>query len=225
MRVLASADLHGRRQVYDWLIGTALEYHVDAVVLGGDLLGCPDGFATPEDAQQHDAQLLSEFLADAGLPILYIMGNDDLVELNSGSERVQSIHGRRVQSGLYNFVGYQYSLPFMGGTFEKPEESIRVDLADLDGLLDNDTIFVSHSPALGILDPGLGETRIGSSALREFLQRKPFRAHIHGHSHSGFGRQGLHFNVASAGRERAMILNLETMEHRIVRLQQPSFEA
>ena len=102
-------------------------YRVDAVVLGGDLLGCPDGFATPEDAQQHDAHLLSESLADAGLPILYIMGNDDLVELNSGSERVQSIHGRRVQSGLYNFVGYQYSLPFMGGTFEKPEESIRVD--------------------------------------------------------------------------------------------------
>jgi len=46
MRVLASADVHGRRQVYDWLIATALEYRVDAVVLGGDLLGCPDGFAT-----------------------------------------------------------------------------------------------------------------------------------------------------------------------------------
>jgi Icc-related predicted phosphoesterase len=154
--------------VYDWLIRTALEYHVDAVVLGGDLLGCPDGFATPEDAQQHDAHLLSEFLADAGLPILYIMGNDDLVELNSGSERVQSIHGRRVQSGLYNFVGYQYSLPFMGGTFEKPEESIRVDLADLDGLMDNDTIFVSHSPALGTLDPGLDETRIGTAPCGNF---------------------------------------------------------
>jgi len=216
MRVLASADVHGRRQVYDWLIATALEYHVDAVVLGGDLLGCPDGFATPEDAQQHDAQLLSKFLADAGLPVLYIMGNDDLVEMNSGSDRVQSIHGRRVQSGPYNFVGYQYSLPFMGGTFEKSEESIKVDLADLDGLLDKDTIFVSHSPALGILDPGIAETRIGSRALREFLQGKPFRAHIHGHSHAGFGRHGPHFNVASAGRERAMILNLETMEHRIV---------
>jgi Icc-related predicted phosphoesterase len=225
MRVLASADVHGRREVFDWLIRTAFESHVDAVVLGGDLLGCPDGFATPEDAQQHEARLLSEFLADAGLPVLYIMGNDDLVELNSASERVQSIHGRRVQSGPYNFVGYQYSLPFMGGTFEKPEEGIRVDLADLEELLDNNTIFVSHSPALGILDPGIGDTRIGSSALWDLLQRKPFRAHIHGHSHSGFGRHGLHFNVASAGRERAMILNLETMEHRIVGLQQPSFDA
>jgi Icc-related predicted phosphoesterase len=225
MKMLASADLHGKRPVYEWLARTALEHHVEAVVLGGDLLGCPDGFATPEDAQRHDARFLSEFLAGIGLPILYIMGNDDLVELNSGSERVQSIHGRRVQSGLYNFVGYQYSLPFMGGTFEKSEESIRVDLADLDGLLDNDTIFVSHSPALGILDPGLGETRIGSRALREFLQQEPFRAHIHGHSHSGFGRQGLHFNVASAGRERAMILNLATMEHQIIGSRQPNFEA
>jgi Icc-related predicted phosphoesterase len=91
--------------------------------------------------------------------------------------------------------------------------------------MDNDTVFVSHSPALGILDPGLGKTRIGSSALREFLQRNPFRVHIYGHSHAGFGRQDLHFNVASAGRERAMILNLKTREHQIVGVQGPSFEA
>src|SRR6266850_1979761 len=102
MKMLASADLHGKRPVYEWLARTALEHHVEAVVLGGDLLGCPDGFATPEDAQRHDARFLSEFLAGIGLPILYIMGNDDLVELNSGSEQVRSIHGRRVQAGPYS---------------------------------------------------------------------------------------------------------------------------
>ena len=216
MRVLASADLHGKRSVYEWVVRTALEYHVEAIIVAGDLFGCLDGFATPEAAQEHEARLLSEFLAATGLPVFYVMGNDDLVELNSRFEHVQSIHGRRVQFGPYSFVGYQYSLPFMGGTFEKPEAGMKTDLAASKPLLGSDTVFVSHSPALGILDPGFGETRIGSESLRDLLDRNPVRAHIHGHSHAGFGRQGLHFNVASAGRERAMIVNLKTMEHQIV---------
>ena len=216
MRVLAAADLHGKQSVYHWLIRTASDHRVEAVVLAGDLLGSLDGFATPEAAQQHEARLVAELLNSVGLPVLYIMGNDDLVELNSGSERVLSIHGRRIPLGSYAFVGYQYSLPFMGGTFEKPEASIEADLAALDGLLDSRTVFVSHSPALGILDPGLREARIGSGSLRDLLERRTVRAHVHGHSHAGFGRQGFHFNVASAGRERAMILDLATMAHEIV---------
>ena len=123
MRVLASADVHGRRQVYDWLIATALEYRVDAVVLGGDLLGCPTGLLCAEDAQQHDAHLLSEFLADAGLPILYIMGNDDLVDLNSGSEAPSNRSAGAVSQGCTQLRRLPVSLPFMGGTFEKPEET------------------------------------------------------------------------------------------------------
>ena len=55
MRVLAAADVHGRRTVYDWLLAAAREHRVDAVILAGDLLGCPDGFDTPEESQRHDA--------------------------------------------------------------------------------------------------------------------------------------------------------------------------
>ena len=216
MRVLASADLHGKHSVYEWLVRTTAEHRVDAVILGGDLLGCPEGFSTPEQAQRHEARLVSECLEGAGLPVFYIMGNDDLVELQPRSQRLQSINRRRVQLGQYAVVGYQYSLPFMGGPFEKPEESISLDVMTLEEFLDADTIFVSHSPALGILDSGIEETRIGSSSLRDLLLRSPVRAHIHGHSHDSFGRHGFHFNVASAGRERAMLLDLETMEHQIV---------
>ena len=217
MRLLASSDVHGKQAVYEWLARTAADQQVDAVVLGGDLLGCLDGFDTPEAAQEHEAHGLSEFLASIDLPVLYIMGNDDLVELHPMCDRVQSLHGRRIQLGAYTFVGYQYSLPFMGGTFEKPESGIKADLAAFGSLVGPDTVFVSHSPAFGILDPGLGDTRIGSSSLREFLDVHPYRGHIHGHSHAGFGRQDTHFNVASAGRKRAMILNLETLEHQIIR--------
>ena len=216
MRILASADLHGCQPVYEWLLNLARQQHVDAIVLAGDLFGCPDGFVTPEDAQRHEASVLTHLLEGTGLPVLYIMGNDDLIELNAGAGRVQSIHGREVRCGRFTFVGYQYSLPFMGGTFEKPDAGIRIDLAELPSRLGPETVFVSHSPAFGILDPGFGGDHIGSSSLREFLDANPFRAHIHGHSHEGFGREGNHFNVASATRMRSMIIDLETMEHEVV---------
>jgi Icc-related predicted phosphoesterase len=225
MRILASADVHGSQPVYEWLLNLAREQAVDAIVLAGDLFGCLDGFATPEDAQRHEASLLTDVLEGAGLPVLYIMGNDDLVELNRGAGRVQSIHGREVRCGRFRFVGYQYSLPFMGGTFEKPDTAIRIDLADLAARFGPETVFVSHSPAMGILDPGVGDAHIGSRSLREFLDANPFRAHIHGHSHAGFGRQGNHFNVASAARMRSMIIDLETMGHQVVGLGQTGLEA
>lgn len=216
MRLLASADVHGDREIYEWLLAVADEERVGAVVLAGDLLGCPDGFDTPEDAQRHDADLLMDLLEQASAPVLYIMGNDDLVELNSHVDHVRSVEQRRVSIGKYSFVGYQYSLPFMGGTFERPDAKIAADLDRITGLVDADTVFVSHSPAFGILDPGIMEIRIGSRSLFAFLEANPFRAHIHGHSHGGFGRSGRHFNVAAAGRWRAMIIDLETMGHRVV---------
>ena len=205
MKVLASADLHGVRPVYDWLLATAHKHRVDVLVLAGDLLGCLDGFKSAEAAQEYESETIVTWLDAAGVPVLYIMGNDDLVELNSRSTRIQSIHARRIQSGDFNFVGYQYSLPFMGGIFERPEEHIRADLVSLSSLMDANTVFVSHSPAQGVLDPGLGDARIGSRSVREFLTTNRFRVHIHGHSHGGFGRMGKHFNVASAGRMRAMV--------------------
>ena len=104
----------------------------------------------------------------------------------------------------------------MGGIFEKPEAEIAADLSPIEDLLDPRTVFVTHSPAHGTLDPGKGPLKIGSRSLRNVLDRKSVLAHIHGHSHSGFGRDGYHFNVASALRKRAMLIDLETMEHSVL---------
>jgi Icc-related predicted phosphoesterase len=73
MRLLASADLHGRHSVYEWLVRTASEQRVDAIVLAGvGLIGCLDGFATPEAAQEHEALLVSGLLGRGECPVLYI---------------------------------------------------------------------------------------------------------------------------------------------------------
>lgn len=215
MRILAASDIHGSRDVYHWLASLADATPVEALVLAGDLLGVPDGFETVEAAQQWDADSIAAILAAITVPVYYIMGNDDSVELRPTSERVRSLNLRRSDVGPYNFVGYQYTLPFMGGVFERPEETIASDLDSLASAMDDRTVLVTHGPALGILDSTLLGPA-GSASLRDTIEKRRVRAHIHGHIHGCFGRNGLHFNVAAARKRRAMLIDLGTMLHEVV---------
>ncbi|UCE02259.1 MAG: metallophosphoesterase family protein [Candidatus Latescibacterota bacterium] len=217
MKILALADIHGSHDVYARIPEAAAAHAVDAVVLAGDLLGVPDGYRTVQAAQRVDARAIVEILQRLEVPLLYIMGNDDLVELAPHTRRLRSVHAQRVDLGAYNFVGYQYSPPFMGGLFEKIEEEIAADLRALEPLMDRNTIFVTHSPGAGILDRGVLGLHAGSAAIRAAVGRRNVRAHIHGHIHQCFGRDGRHFNVAAAGTWRAIVLDLESLEHREIR--------
>jgi Icc-related predicted phosphoesterase len=214
--MLAMADLHGDRGIYQSVPRLVNEHNVQALVLAGDLLSAPDGFPTLELAQRASAQYAMDVLSTLKVPVFYIMGNDDFVELQSIQTHVQSVHGRRVDLGRYNFVGYQYSLPFMGGIFEKTEKSIAADLSTLEPLMDEQTVLVTHSPAYGILDLGILDRHAGSPAILASVTRRSVRAHIHGHIHECFGREGRHFNVAAAGRPRAIVVDLATMEHNTI---------
>ena len=69
MRLLASADVHGRLAVYEWLLNAARLHDVGAILLAGDLFGCLDGFDTPEDAQRHEAKALIDLLKTGGVPV------------------------------------------------------------------------------------------------------------------------------------------------------------
>jgi len=216
MRVLASADLHGFWDVYGWLVNVALAEEPDGVVLAGDLLGFPDGYDTVEEAQAADALDAVARLSAFKCPVFYVMGNDDWVDLNPSVPSIQSVHGRRVSFGDFNVVGYQYTLPFTGGINEKPEHEMEQDLAELEVLVDQETVLVTHGPAHGACDKVTIGGHAGSTSLRELVTRCRPRAHIHGHIHYWFGRAGIHFDVASAGKKRAMIIDLETMEHSVV---------
>jgi len=77
-------------------------------------------------------------------------------------------------------------------------------------------VFVTHSPAFGILDLGLLDRHAGSQAILEVVESRKPRAHIHGHIHEHFGRHDRHFNVAAAGRQRAVLIDLSTMVHEVL---------
>ena len=208
MRLLAAADIHGALTVYEWLVGLTRE--VDVLILAGDLF---DGDVV--EGQRLQAQEILARLRESKVPVLYIMGNDDNVALDYEDGFVQPLHGKRVEVGAYNFVGYQYTPPFMGETYVKTDEEIAVDLLQLEPLIDERTVLVTHSPAFGSLDL-CDVGNVGSRAIADFLLRKPVLAHIHGHIHYRFGTEEKHFNVASAARCRAMTIELPSLRHEVI---------
>ena len=218
MKILAAADIHGNHRFYHLILDAAELWEAQAIVLAGDLLGYPPGFDNAGDAQRADAKDILSLLESSSVPVFYIMGNDDLVELGSGAGLVRSIHATRTDLGQYNFVGYQYSLFFMAGVYEKTEEAIGRDLAEMVPLANGQTVFVTHGPARGFLDRTMLGTHAGSTSILEFIEKTGVRAHIHGHIHSGFGRDGRHFNVAALPIARAMLIDIDRMTHRVLEL-------
>lgn len=210
MRLLAAADIHGVLSVYEWLARLAAERQADLVVLAGDLLA-----GWREEQGRQVPEILS-LLKKVPAPVFYLMGNDDFVALDYEDTRIQPIHGKRVEFGGCNFVGYQYSLPFVGGIYEKPESEIEKDLRPLEEWLDSQTVLVTHSPAFGALDRVYSGSHVGSRSLAALLERKPVLAHIHGHIHEDFGRDGNHFNVAAAGQRRAVLIHLPSLRHEVL---------
>ena len=230
MRVFAIGDVHGSHEIYRRVVHHVEALAADALILAGDLLGNPPGFGQIEEAQRWDAEAILDILRPIRLPVLYVLGNDDLVPLEHVPVMWQSIHGRRHQCGPWNFVGYQYSPPFMGGILEKPESGIAADVVAIEPHMDSRTVLVTHCPAEGILDGSdtvdpvrelLEQAGVrlppGSAAVRRAIERRGVHVHIHGHVHRAFGRDGIHFNVASGPRQlRAMLIELETLEHEVI---------
>ena len=213
MKVLAMSDVHGDFEVYRWMESLVGSDPFDAVVLAGDLLHGAGDHLSVEEAQRREADRLIGILCELGLPVLYVMGNDDMIELDYEDDLVRPIHGRTAALGDYEFLGYQFSPPFMGGIHEKPEDEIRDDLVALEPRMHDRTVFVTHTPARGFRDKTSMGANVGSPSVLDAIRRKKVRAHIHGHIHRCFGREGIHFNVASGRAFRAMRIDFDEMEH------------
>jgi Icc-related predicted phosphoesterase len=216
MKVLALADLHGEYQTYEWMAEVAARTHPDVLVLAGDLLGFPDGFDDVELAQKEDAKRLLSFLDNLASQTFYIMGNGDMIDLEAQGERICSINMARVETPPFNFVGYQYCLLFMGRPFEKTESELQKDLEALAPDIDDRTVFVTHSPAYGVMDRGILGRHTGSQSILSTIKKCSPYLHIHGHTHIDCRREGIHFNVASAYCKRATLIDLSNMRHEVI---------
>jgi Icc-related predicted phosphoesterase len=216
MLILASADLHGSRPVYRWVAAQARRHRPQAIVLAGDLFGFPDGFDSVEAAQADDAAALERELSGLGIPVLYIAGNDDFIDWHASGDGFTDLHARRACVAGQAFVGYHFTPPFVGSCHEKPAAAIADDLRALEPLLDSRTVLVTHGPPRESPAGGPGSWPHPDGGLARLLERRPVRAHIHGHSHAAFGRYGRRFNVAAAARRRGMLIDLGQLTARIL---------
>jgi len=173
-----------------------------------------------EHALLRKEAIYKSYLHKAKKPVVFVMGNDDgilgkgLVWTNEG--KILCINQRRAKYGTYNLVGYHYTSPFVGGTFEKPLPIQEQDFHLLEKIVDSNTILVSHGPPLGTLDTVFDGTHVGSKALLDFVQRTCPKLHLFGHIHRTFGRSGNSFNGAYPSSRKFMAIDVGTLEMELV---------
>ena len=129
-----------------------------------------------------------EVLGGAGKPVFLVPGNHDDTAWADGG-RIVNLHGRRVEFGTWNFVGYRWTID------HRSEADLDREVRALAPRVDRKTILVTHSPPAGILD-GRAELVHGIPALRDLVRDRDPRLHLFGHVHNRPGRRGRFVNGA-----------------------------
>jgi len=149
-------------------------------------------------------------------PIVFVMGNDDgilgqgIAWTNEGM--FVDINERRAKHGKYNFVGYHFTSPFVGGSFERILPRQRQDLAILRNLIDHNMTLVTHGPPLAILDVGSDGRHYGSKALRELVDSTSPSLHLFGHIHKSYGSIGNTINGAYPHVRKLVTVDVDTLQ-------------
>lgn len=145
-------------------------------------------------AYKEKEHVYKKILEEGNKPVFFIMGNDDGLVGGEWDDTklLINVNMKRIDLNKINIVGYQYTLPFVGGKFEKDEKQQEYDFKKLSELIDTDTVFVSHGPAFMENDLLFNQLngkkeRIGSKMLRRLLRKCKPMYHLYGHYHQKFG--------------------------------------
>ncbi len=191
MKILFTSDLHSMTHAYRDFVDLLENKNYDLGIIAGDL--------------GNDFTIMNELILMLTLTkklILVIPGNHDKLNWRR-RDNIYNIHWRKIKVGKYFFVGYRYTL------LEKKEQEIESDLQKIKNYVDKDTIFVTHSPAYGILDEP-SRIHIGSKALRYFIKERKPMLHLHGHAHLRFGWENKSINGAYYKSRKFISIDLET---------------
>lgn len=245
MNLLFTSDLHGLEPAYRDFSRRLREGEYDVGVLAGDLMTFPSeaDFESAKSGLRRKgvvdfepggegarrAELLAlremerffkEILAQSGKPVVFVMGNDDGILCDGAAwkseGRILDIHMRRTRYGNTSFAGYQYTTPFVGGTFEKSDEAQQSDFVTLGAMIDEGTVLVTHAPALGTLDTAGDGKHAGSDALRRLIEERRPRLHLFGHIHRAFGIDGSSVNGSYPPGRQFIAIDVDGCEARIL---------
>jgi hypothetical protein len=179
LKVVVVSDFHGSLEASRQAASKAEQIHADVVIVSGDI--------TDFGSVQNARQLLSP-LAELQLPVLFVPGNCDppsLAEINLKNARC--IHGScaTYNNVMFAGVGGGPISPF-NTPFEMTEDQIMKVLNQSFRQCQPKPwrILVSHTPPKNTkLDAAFSGEHVGSSSLRQYIEKKQpsivFCGHIH----------------------------------------------
>ena len=200
MKILISSDLHGLKKAYSDFKSICIKENVSIGIITGDLT------TFCENNMEEEIKIKDE-LNKIGIPILFIMGNDDEYEWEN-SRNVFNINQTKMDFYDYRFIGYQFTNPYVGGIFEKNEYEQELDLNQLKKTCNKKYILITHGPAFGVLDK-VGNKNVGSKALLKFIQETKPEYHFFGHIHEEAGILNNSINAAYPIKKLFYLLNIE----------------
>lgn len=178
MRILAFSDLHhARARAADIVAASA---GADLVIGAGDFCN-----------MRQDLAGAMALLSGIAAPMVVVPGNaESSDELRATVPKgVTVLHGEGVTIGGLNLFGLGYGVP------ETPFGAWSCDLGEAEaaGLLaacGAADLLITHSPPKGVGDVTSGGVSVGSTAIREAIERVQPALALCGHIHDSWGREG-----------------------------------
>jgi Icc-related predicted phosphoesterase len=185
MKILAVTDIHGAYTTLREILGA--EKFLDAVVIGGDLTT----FGSRKEAED-----VVTGLAIYGAPLVTVAGNMDPSDIDAAFDELGlSINGKgRIIAGVgfFGVSGAPLSPLHTPNEITEQEILARAERGWKDVKEAALHVFVPHSPPLNTsLDRIRSGKHVGSSAVREFIERAGPAVVVCGHIHEARGVEQL----------------------------------
>ena len=178
MKILAFSDLHHSRRRAEALVEAGKD--ADLVIGAGDFCNMREGL--PE---------AMNLLSGIAAPMVVVPGNAESVdELTDAAHAGTTVlHGAGVEIGGVRLFGLGYGVPptpFGAWSCDLTEGHAAEMLARCDGA----DILILHSPPKGVADLTSGGISVGSTAIREAIERIEPDLAVCGHIHDSWGQTG-----------------------------------
>ncbi len=177
MKLLALADLHSEEILLKNLENHLKENKYDLITLSGDITNFGP------------ISYLEELLTILkNQKVFAVLGNCDPLEIKKILGEI-CVENKNKILDKYNISGIGGAIGFKHPTIKEPgrktEEEFDKELLKLE--INNNTIFLSHSPPYGILDKTFNNSHIGSKSIKEMIEKKQPLLFICGHVHEECG--------------------------------------
>lgn len=176
-KILAFSDVHMSRGRIDDIVEAAPE--ADLIIGAGDFC----------NARQGLDQAMA-MLAPIAAKAIYVPGNAESAEELRGATDARVLHGEAIEVQGLTIFGIGYAIPvtpFGAWSCDLTEDYAAAMLDRMDSA----DILISHSPPKGIADVSSSGQSLGSTAVRDAIERVQPKLCFCGHIHDCWGTSGL----------------------------------